>query len=137
VLAVRGLAAALRARVRLAGGDVRVVPPMSDSSRFGADIELAVYFTCLDAMQNAAKHAPDAAVLIELSLTEGALCFSVTDEGEGFDPIAAKGHGTGLLGIADRIGSVGGLLTTDSGSGHGTTIRANVPVNPPQTTPPA
>jgi signal transduction histidine kinase len=101
-----------------------------DSTRFPPDIELAAYFACLEAMQNAGKHAPDATVLVGLEVLDGSLCFTVHDDGPGFDPAAvAAGGGTGLLGMADRVGAAGGELTVDSSPGHGTTIRGRIPVS--------
>ena len=130
VLAARGLPAALRARVRAAGGRVRVASsPAVDGARFGADVELAVYFACLEAMQNAAKHAPDAAVAVELSVADDTLCFAVIDDGAGFE--RGRAGGSGLLGMADRIGAVGGVLTVDSAPGRGTAVRGRVPVTSP------
>jgi signal transduction histidine kinase len=125
VLAARGLAAALRARGR--SGGVRVVAtPAVDGLRFDPDVELAVYFTCLEALQNAAKHAPGATVTVSLDLVDGELRFAVTDDGAGFDPDTARGRGTGLLSMADRIGAAGGSLTVESAPGRGTAVRGSV-----------
>jgi signal transduction histidine kinase len=129
VLAARGLPAALRARVRAVGGQVRVqTSDEVDARRFGPDIELAVYFACLEAMQNAAKHVPDAAVTVELGLAGDTLRFAVVDGGTGFDPGGVVEVGSGLLGMADRIGAVGGVVTVDSAPGRGTAVRGQVPV---------
>ncbi|HXY71929.1 MAG TPA: ATP-binding protein, partial [Actinomycetota bacterium] len=53
--------------------------------------------------------------------------FSVSDDGRGFDP-GARGYGTGLQGIADRLGSVDGDLDVRSAPGEGTTVTGRVPV---------
>jgi signal transduction histidine kinase len=125
VLATRGLAAALRALARAATGNVRVVA--ADDARYPENVELAAYFTCLEALQNAAKHAPDAAVTITLSSAEGTLSFTVADDGPGFDP-AAVPAGTGLIGLADRLGAVGGSLRVDAAPGAGTRIAGRLPL---------
>ncbi|MEV6493388.1 histidine kinase, partial [Actinoplanes sp. NPDC051633] len=89
VLATRGLLAALKARARDAPGNVRVVAgPGLDGPRPGEDVELAAYFACLEALQNAAKHAPGAAVLVTVDRDGDRLCFTVADDGPGFDVAA-------------------------------------------------
>ena len=129
VLASRGLAAALRARARVTPGDVRVVTgPGADRARWDGEVEVAAYFTCLEALQNAAKHAPTAAVVVALDVRDGGPAFSVTDDGAGFDPTAPHG-GTGLLGMADRIGALGGTLAVVSRPGAGTSVRGYLPVS--------
>jgi signal transduction histidine kinase len=127
VLAARGLAAALKSRARTGPGDVRVVVgPGVDGARFGEDVELAAYFGCLEALQNAAKHAPGAAVTVSLEVAGGRLCFTVADDGPGFDT-ARVTDGTGLTGIRDRLGAVGGTMSIESRPGA-TRIRGELPV---------
>ncbi|WP_432498040.1 ATP-binding protein [Kineococcus gypseus] len=131
VLATRGLVAALRGRARTAGGRVRVEPgPGVTGTRWPPDVELAVHFTCLEALQNAAKHAPGAGVVVALERDGDDLLFSVTDDGPGFDP-ARAGPGTGLLGMADRVGALGGSLEVLSAPGAGTRVRGRVPAAAP------
>jgi signal transduction histidine kinase len=127
VLATRGLAAAVRARARLAAAEVRVVAADGvDGVRFGENVELAAYFAVLEALQNAAKHAPGAPVVVDLSAAGGWLSVTVRDDGPGFDP-AGQADGTGLLGLADRVGAVGGALTIDARPGRGTAIHCRLP----------
>lgn len=123
VLATRGLAAALKARARTAPVTVHV---RAAPGRFPEDVELAAYFTCLEALQNAARHAPGATVTIDVEADSGWLTVTVTDDGPGFDP-AAAGGGSGLLGLADRLGAAGGTLEVRSAPGAGTTIRGRLP----------
>jgi signal transduction histidine kinase len=128
VLATRGLAAALRARARLGAGEVRVtVGDGVDGVRFGEEVELAAYFACLEALQNAAKHAPGSRVVVALDVDGASLCFEVRDDGPGFDPDAVAG-GTGLVGLADRVGAAGGELTVTSTPGAGTAVRGRLPL---------
>ncbi|NAZ86108.1 ATP-binding protein, partial [Kineococcus indalonis] len=130
VLAAHGLAAALRARARAAGGRVRVqVGPGAAGVRWESEVELAVYFTCLEALQNAAKHAPAAEVLLTLEATGERLTFTVTDDGPGFDATRTA-HGSGLVGMADRTGALGGTLRTTSAPGAGTSVRGSLPATP-------
>jgi signal transduction histidine kinase len=121
----KGLPAALEAQARKA-----VVPTTVTADglgRFDQATESAVYFSCLEALQNVAKYAEASRATITLSNGDGHLRFSVTDDGQGFDA-SATSYGTGLQGIADRLAAIGGILTVTSTPGHGTTIDGRVPV---------
>ena len=94
-------------------------------------VELAVYLCCLEAMQNAAKHAGrDVDVTIRLIHDEDELQFSVEDDGRGFDPTATEC--SGLATMRERIAAMGGRLTVSSVRGHGTTVSGAV-TWPPRT----
>jgi signal transduction histidine kinase len=121
----QGLAPALEAQVRKAAMPVTV--SADGIARFGADVESAVYFSCLEALQNAAKYAGARAVRVRLTNGAGDLRFEVTDDGRGFDP-ATTSYGTGLQGIADRLAAVGGELTVTSAPGDGTAVAGSIPV---------
>lgn len=96
--------------------------------RYPTEVEAAAYFCCLEALQNAAKHAPEANVIIRVREEAGALLFEVSDDGPGFDTIAAsKGHG--FLNMADRVGAIGGTVRWDSAPGEGVTIRGTIPLS--------
>jgi signal transduction histidine kinase len=95
--------------------------------RYGQDVEAAVYFSCLEALQNVAKYASASGATIELAQRNGSLEFAVTDDGKGFDP-ASAGRGSGLQGMADRLDAIGGELTVESTPGSGTTVRGTVPI---------
>jgi signal transduction histidine kinase len=96
--------------------------------RFAPEIEAAVYFCCLEALQNASKYAGDgASVQVKLSETDGELRFEVADDGAGFDPASANGS-AGLQNMADRIGALGGELRIVSRSGAGTSVAGTIPV---------
>ncbi len=105
--------------VRLVAGDVGRHPP---------DVEAAVYFCCLEGLQNAAKHAgPDATVQVTIALDEpGWLRFEVEDDGRGFDPATAQGGG-GFVSMRDRVGALGGDLEVTSRPRQGTLVRGRVP----------
>ena len=132
VLAARGLVPALRARARAAAGDVRVVADGgADGRRFSAGVENAAYFCVLEALQNAAKHAPGAPVVVRVTAGDGVLELDVTDTGPGFTPGEGAGDdGSGLVGMADRLAAVGGTLTVRSAPGAGTTVHGSIPVPP-------
>jgi signal transduction histidine kinase len=96
--------------------------------RYRPEVEAAVYFCCLEALQNAAKHAgPGAEVTVRLAERAGSLVFEVTDSGAGFDPAAAPG-GTGLTNMRDRLGAIGGTLSVASAPRAGTRVEGTVPL---------
>ena len=97
--------------------------------RYPRELETAVYFCCLEALQNAAKHAgDDAHVAVELAGRDETLDFIVRDNGPGFDPGTG---GAGLQNMRDRIGALGGELQIDSAPGTGATVHGRVPVPGP------
>jgi signal transduction histidine kinase len=95
--------------------------------RYDETVEAAVYFCCLEAVQNAVKHAgPGARVLIGLYTEGDRLHAEVNDDGPGFD--TARAHdGVGLQNMRDRIGAVGGKIEISSSPGRGTIVRGTVP----------
>jgi signal transduction histidine kinase len=95
--------------------------------RYSAETEAAVYFCCLEALQNAAKHAPEATVEVRLWEESGGLLFTVTDDGPGFEPAQAQ-RGHGYTNMADRLGAIGGTVRWDSEVGHGSVVRGSVPL---------
>jgi signal transduction histidine kinase len=99
--------------------------------RYSEQVEAAVYFCCLEALQNAAKHAPDAEVELRLSADGDRLRFCVTDTGPGF--VAGGVPGAGLQNMADRVGAVGGAVECRSAPGAGTTVLGSVPLLSDQT----
>jgi signal transduction histidine kinase len=96
-------------------------------NRYPAEVEAAVYFCCLEALQNASKHAPEANVAVRVWVESGGLLFSVTDDGPGFDAASVQ-SGHGYINMSDRLGAIGGTVRWDSEPGHGATVRGSVPV---------
>jgi signal transduction histidine kinase len=86
-----------------------------------------VYFCCLEALQNAAKHAAGATVSVRVWEESGGLLFAVTDDGPGFDVAAARG-GHGYMNMADRLGAIGGTVRWQSQAGHGATVQGSIPL---------
>jgi signal transduction histidine kinase len=119
LLADQGLAAALEAQARKAA--VPTTVRARGIGRYPQDVEAAVYFTCLEALQNTAKYAAASSATVSLSRSDGHLLVRVVDDGRGFDP-AVVGHGTGLQGMADRLAAIGGDLTIESAPGAGTQV---------------
>ena len=95
--------------------------------RYSSETEAAIYFCCLEALQNAAKHAPEAHVQIHVWEESGGLLFTVTDDGPGYDADkATKGHG--YINMADRLGAIGGTVRWESEVGTGSVVRGSVPL---------
>lgn len=96
--------------------------------RYSREIEAAVYFTVLEALQNTTKYAGARSASVEMADTGGDLRFEVRDDGEGFD-FASVDAGAGLAGMADRIDTVGGVARVESEPGQGTVVAGSVPVD--------
>jgi len=125
LLADHGLGAALEAQARKSPTPITV--DAGEIGRYGQEVESAVYFSCLEALQNVAKYADAPAATVTLTQRNGALEFSIRDDGRGFE-IDRVPRGSGLQGIADRIDAIGGTLTIESDPGSGTTVRGSVPI---------
>jgi signal transduction histidine kinase len=121
-----GLVPALRAAAVTSALDVRV--DAEEVPRQPRQVEAALYFCCLEALQNAAKHAGAQRVDVRLERTgpqHAVLRLLVHDDGAGFDP-AVAGAGAGLANMRDRLDAVGGRVSVDSRPGAGTTMTATV-----------
>jgi signal transduction histidine kinase len=130
VLVDSGVGAALRAAAGRSPVDVTVD---ADVDRFAPESEAAVYFCCIEALQNTAKHSPDANATIVVSAGDGdsdgsadRIHFTVRDDGPGFD-VATTAPGHGLQNMADRAGALGGSVRWISAPGQGTTVVGWVP----------
>ena len=125
LLADQGLAAAIEAQARRSPVPVRV--EADGIGRYPQELETAVYFCTLEALQNAAKYAEASEVAVRLLEDHGELVLSIRDDGRGFDR-AATPLGAGLQNMADRLAALGGTLIVRSRAGAGTTIEGHVPV---------
>ena len=125
LLAARGLPDALRTAALQSPVPASV--QVEGSDRYPNEVETAAYFCCIEALQNVAKHAPDAsAVAISIS-RNGDLRFEVRDDGPGFVVNdGATGHG--LVNMRDRIAAVGGELEIRSAPGTGTLVVGTIRV---------
>src|SRR5207302_5951667 len=100
-----------------------------DIGRYPPDVEAAVYFCMLEALQHAAKHAGEGArAAVSIHQQPGGLQFSVSDTGAGFDT-SVFGGGAGFMNMNDRLGAIGGSLRVESAPGQGTTVTGVVPVH--------
>lgn len=128
ILADRGLAAALEAQA--ARSPLRVEIHAGSISRHPPETEAAVYFCCLEALQNAVKHAGATVVTIDLEECAGVLRFQVADNGRGID-IAKASRGSGIQNMTDRVAALGGSLKVSAPPGGGTLISGELPAAVP------
>ncbi len=124
VLADRGVGAALAAQAHKAPIPVEV--EVDGLRRHPPEVEAAIYFCGLEALQNVAKYAAASSASVRVWEEDGRLGFSVSDDGRGFDP-AVTARGAGLQNMADRLAALGGSLDVRSAPGAGTTIEGRVP----------
>jgi signal transduction histidine kinase len=127
LLEERGLGEALRAAVSRAPLPVRL--RLVDCGRSSPEIESAVYFCVLEALQNVAKHADGATHAdVRIDASGRWLRFSVHDDGCGADD-GRVARGVGVTNMEDRMAAVGGHLSITSRARLGTTVRGAVPLS--------
>jgi signal transduction histidine kinase len=125
-LAAVGIVGALEAVATRSAGAITIAG--DGIGRYPPEVEAALYYCCLEAVQNATKHAgPGAGVAVALRETGTELCFEVCDDGPGFDP-AAVHDGVGLRNMRDRIDALHGRLEITSSPGRGAMVAGAVPV---------
>jgi signal transduction histidine kinase len=122
LLQSQGLVPALTAHARRMPLPVEV---HGAETRFAPEVETAVYFCCVEALQNVVKHADATRCRIALSGEDGDLRFEVSDDGCGFAADGARA-GSGLQNMSDRLEALGGRLEVRSDPA-GTRIRGSVP----------
>jgi len=123
----RGLGEALRTAA--ARSPLACTVEVDLPGRYSEDVEAAAYFCCLEALQNAGKHAGSGAeVNVRVGGDGSSLWFEVSDDGIGMDADAAQGHG--FVNMRDRLGAIGGQLSVDSSPGGGTRVCAKIAAAP-------
>jgi signal transduction histidine kinase len=125
LLADQGLPAALEAQARKAPVHTEVA--CDGLTRYPPEIEAAVYFSVLEALQNISKYAGAAHVWMDLREADGLLSFRVRDDGQGFDA-ATTAPGSGLQGMRDRLAALAGTVEIESTPGAGTVVTGQIPV---------
>ena len=97
--------------------------------RYSPEVERALYFCCLEALQNAHKHARDASLVrVEITEHRRTVVFEVSDDGSGFE-VRGAAAGAGLRNMEDRVASLGGTLEIESSTDDGTLVRGVIPVS--------
>lgn len=123
----RGLVEALRAAANRSPLQTVVQCDLED--RLAPDVEAAVYFCCVEAIQNAAKHAGDGATIsLSVVAEDEELTFVVADDGVGFDVASGAAEGHGFVNMRDRLGAISGELVVSSTPGVGARIEGRVPL---------
>ena len=126
LLITGGLAEALTAACRRAPMPAQL--ETTNLHRYAPELEAAVYFCCIEALQNAGKYAGNGATAsIRIWEEGGRLLFEVGDNGAGFD-VSHRDAGAGVTNMSDRIGAVGGKVRIESEPGRGTRVIGAVPV---------
>jgi PAS domain S-box-containing protein len=126
VLTNRGLRAAIEALTARAPVPTAFAVP---EDRFAPPVEAAAYFVVSEALANVAKHARAATARVDVRVDGDELVVEVGDDGRGGAALGADaGTGSGLRGLEDRVGALGGTLTVTSAPGEGTQIRARLPL---------
>ncbi len=122
-----GLREALGSAVRRSASPAKL--EAAAIGRYSEDVEAAVYFCCVESLQNVDKHAgAGATAVVRLWERDRRLYFEIVDDGVGYDARSARDPGQGLANMSDRIGALGGTLVVESARGRGTTVRANIPL---------
>jgi signal transduction histidine kinase len=127
LLVDRGLGEALRS----ASGRATIPTTVEADGlgRYSPEVEAAVYFCCLEALQNAGKHAGEGATgRVRVWADTDGLLFEVSDTGVGFDLAATSGRGAGFVNMSDRVGAIGGTVSVQSAPGQGTRISGRIPL---------
>jgi signal transduction histidine kinase len=122
-LAADGLVPALRSQAVKSAVPVQVA---GDVGRYDKETEAAVYFCCMEALQNASKYSAASAIEIALSQANGELVFTVVDDGKGFDTASTR-LGAGTQNMVDRLDALGGCLSITSRPGTGTSVEGRLP----------
>jgi len=110
------------------GGAVRLIMS-GQADRLDPGVELAAYRIVQEALTNARRHAPGAAVDVELCYADDALRLRIRDNGPGQAARYRAGHG--LLGMRERAAAVGGSLQTGDAPGGGFCVEAELPAKAP------
>lgn len=94
------------------------------------DVEATVYFCCVEALDNVARHAgAGVRATVRVWNEQDALLFEVVDDGVGFDERTGP-RGAGLANMGDRLRALDGVLTISSAAGRGTRVAGRIPLTP-------
>jgi signal transduction histidine kinase len=123
VLSEGGLAPALKALARRSAVPVEL--EVEVPARLAEPVEVAAYYVVSETLANTAKHAHASVIHVRVQAGDDRLQLSVRDDGVGG---ATPGRGSGLVGLTDRVHSLGGTITIHSPAGQGTRLQIDLPV---------
>jgi signal transduction histidine kinase len=123
ILSEGGLAPALKTLTRRS--PVPVALDIRVEGRFPDDVEVAAYYVVSETLTNTAKHAQASAVYVDVARGDGVLRISVRDDGVGG---ADQARGSGLVGLRDRVETLGGTIVFKSAKGAGTAVEVVLPL---------
>ena len=123
ILSKSGLGPALKALARRSAVPVEL--DLRVDRRLPERVEVAGYYVVSEALTNAAKHANPSVVQVDIEASDGAVRLAVRDDGEGG---ADPDHGSGLVGLRDRVEAIGGHLEITSAAGAGTSLLVMIPL---------
>jgi signal transduction histidine kinase len=126
ILTQGGLNAALNALAKRS--PVPVDLHLASSRHLPEQIEVTTYYIVSEALTNVIKHAHASTVRVDLDIDDELLRLRIHDDGLGE---ADPGRGSGLIGLHDRIETLGGTMHLTSPAGEGTTLLATIPLTPP------
>lgn len=121
ILTAQGLPAAVRSLADRAPVPISVAVA---EARLPEPVESAAYFVVSEALANIAKHAHARSGVVSIERQDGRLIVAVRDDGRGG---AHYDAGSGLRGLADRVGALNGRLVVESPLGEGTVVKAEIP----------
>jgi len=124
VLSQRGLDAAIESLATRASFPVELESRLD--ARLPLPVETAAYFVVAEALTNVAKYANASHAAVSARVEDGTAVIEIRDDGAGG---ADASSGSGLRGLADRVGALDGTLRVDSPAGRGTVIRAVIPLD--------
>jgi len=122
ILSEGGLRPALKALARRSAVPVEL--DVRGQDRLPEPVEVAMYYVVAEALANAAKHAQASVVHVDLESEDAIARLSIRDDGVGG---AYLGHGSGLVGLRDRVEALGGRIEIMSPSGRGTSMTVALP----------
>jgi len=123
-LAKGGLGPALKTLARRSAVPVEL--DVRTERRLPGPVEVAAYYVVCEALTNAAKHARASVVQVDVEAVDSIVQLTIRDDGVGG---ADPGHGSGLIGLRDRLEALGGNIEVTSPAGGGTLLRARIPIN--------
>ena len=100
------------------------LPLLSDAGATG------LFRILQEALTNVIRHAQAHTVEVSLTLENGVMCMTISDDGQGFVAQPGRAVSFGLVGMRERMLMLGGRLELDSEVGEGTTLRAYIPLGP-------